>query len=482
MRTGSGGEEWAALDAGGSGKVSEAASEVLATAQDRIERHRKSDVVLRLTDRSGTPVRGVALSVKQLTHDFPVGDQTDPLDGMIRSGLGNSDRSLFWKRRFGECLNSATALCYWTERPEHDMSKTEDRQGDLRLSHMRSVVEWAASEGLHVKGHPLFWAIPKCWPAWLMRYDTETQMKFAEVRIRSLLAAFGKQVSTWDLVNEALWEPAPENLASREWPHLEPASRIAAYVSRVLAWCREETPGNTFVLNDYGMEQDGPQPPCASDGTEVTAALQRQRMLEVLNELDRVQLMPDALGLQSHTGGLMDPAEQMAVYDELSQAGIPLHITEFWARRDLFAGPDAVVADPGAGSGKRYMSGYDEIEEARAAYIVRYLTVAFSHPAVEAFSFWGFMSDSIDWSERTASHSPGPVYRAVQALLNEQWRSNVDVRTDEHGCVRFRAFHGAYEVGLAKGPDGPPPAAARFRVAADATNEISVSGRRIGLT
>lgn len=472
-----GGEEWTRLDAGGAQALSDAGADVLSGTEERIERYRKSDVELIFTDPDGNPVPGLRVDVQQSSHDFPFGDQTDPLDSMIRSGNGDSDRVRFWKRRFSECLNSATALCYWTERPEHDMSKTEDQQGDLRIEHMRDVVAWAASESLHVKGHPLFWSIPKCWPSWLMRYDTDTQMKFAEVRVRSLLAAFGRQVKTWDLVNEALWEPAPENLAVREWPHLEPVNVIADYVGRVLDWCREEVPENTYVLNDYGMEQDGPESPITPDGIKVTAAFQRERMLDILNELDRAGRLPDALGLQSHTGGRMDPAEQMSLYDEVAAAGIPLHITEFWARSSLFERDGDSPATTTQRSGAGFMNRHDPVEERRAEYITRFLRVAFSHPKVEAFSFWGFMSDSIDWSEHRAAHSPGPVYRAVQHLLNEEWRTREQLRSDGQGRVRFRGFHGEYRVRLIHEERGGIPPAERFRVSCGTRNEIRVPVR-----
>ncbi|MFP4509872.1 MAG: endo-1,4-beta-xylanase [Spirochaetaceae bacterium] len=478
-----GGEEWGALDAGGAHSLSVAGADVLAGTDERIKRYRQSDVELLFIDSEGNPVPGLRVDVQQSSHDFVFGDQTGPLDSMIRSGGGDSDRAQFWKRRFSECLNSATALCYWTERAEHDMSKTEDQQGDLRVSHMRKVVEWASSEGLHVKGHPLFWSIPKCWPSWLMRYDTDTQMKFAEVRVRSLLAAFGRKVRTWDLVNEALWEPAPQNLATREWPHLEPVDVIAEYVGRVLDWCRDEVPENTYVLNDYGMEQDGPKAPVAANGIAVTAEFQRRRMLDILGKLDRTGCMPDALGLQSHTGGRMDPAEQMSLYDELAVAGIPLHITEFWARRSLFEQEGDTADVPIKKSGSRYLNRTDPVEERRADYITRFLRVAFSHPAVEAFSFWGFMSDSIDWSERSAAHSPGPVYRAVQKLLNEEWRTSEELRSDEQGRVQFRGFHGEYRVRLLHERNSDRAPAERFRVSSATENRIRipVRGRRLSV-
>ena len=158
---------------------------------------------------------------------------------MVRAGEQNSDRARYFKPLFADIFNSATALCYWTERPRNDSSKTEDFQGESRLENFAYCVDWARAAGLTVKGHPLFWPIPKAVPEWLKRYDYATQMKFLEVRVRSLVARFRGRVSIWDAVNESLWEPAFRNLPSRRWPHLDSIQEIADYVEPVLRWARE---------------------------------------------------------------------------------------------------------------------------------------------------------------------------------------------------------------------------------------------------
>lgn len=437
-------------------RITEAGNAVLDEARRRIDADRKLKVTLRFVDGDGAPATRMPVRVRQTSGDFPFGDQTWPLDRMIRLGTADRDPGVYWKKLFADCLNSATALCYWTERPENDGPKTEDIQGRLRLDEFGAVVRWAASEGLHVKGHPLFWSIPKCWPAWLRRYDTQTQMRFAEVRVRTLLARFGTMVRTWDVVNEALWEAAPQNLESREWPHLEAPGTIAHYVATVLGWARDERPENTYVLNDYGLTKDAPGARIvARDGTVVTAALQRDRLIAVVDELNRRSAMPDALGLQSHTGGLMDPAEQWAVYDQLASTGLPIHITEFWAEPGIVR--EALTrsgADPSD----------DAVEAARADYIEQVLTVAYGHHAVEAFSFWGFLDSSVRWSTTDSAHSPGPVYRRVQRLLRETWLTHHDGETDDGGTITFRGFPGEYAIAFpcnaphaSDGDSGSPP-------------------------
>ena len=212
---------------------------MLASARAGIRRYRQREVELRVVDRTGRPLPRMVVDVVQTRQEFPFGDQLSELDAMVRAGEQNSDRARYFKHLFADIFNSATALCYWTERPRNDSSKTEDFQGESRLENFAYCVDWARAAGLTVKGHPLFWPIPKAVPEWLKRYDYATQMKFLEVRVRSLVARFRGRVSIWDAVNESLWEPAFRNLPSRRWPHLDSIQEIADYVEPVLRWARE---------------------------------------------------------------------------------------------------------------------------------------------------------------------------------------------------------------------------------------------------
>ncbi|MFB6272022.1 MAG: endo-1,4-beta-xylanase, partial [Salinibacter sp.] len=369
--------------------------------------------------------------VVQQSHRFPFGDTLWNLDAMYRADEGETDRARYWKKRFSEVFNSATALLYWTERPRTDASKVEDWQGHVRLDHVAALVDWARSEGLSVKGHPLFWTVPKAVPDWLEDYDYETQKKFVEVHIRRLVARFRGKMSTYDVINEPLWEPSLRHLPQRDWPHIEPIEEIVKYVAPALRWAREEDPEAQLLINDYGLAQsprDGP--PTTDDGTEITPGMQRKRYLQLARALMKEGAPPDALGLQCHIGGFHDPADQRSFYDEMAAAGVPLHITEFGAY------PEHLEED----------RPQEEIDQLYADYVEDYLTVAFAHPAVEAFFFWGFMGDAIAWDGERSGHELRPLYRRVKRLIHEEWHTQERLRTDSDGRVQFRGFYGDYAL------------------------------------
>jgi GH35 family endo-1,4-beta-xylanase len=432
------GEEWLSLDGKHAAlRYSSADDAILRKARRGIEEHRKADATLMLTDRQGRPLADTPVEIEQTRHAFPFGDQLWHLDALVRDGRGDGEQARAWKQRFGEMFNAATNLCYWTERPRNDASKSEDRQGEQRLENFAATVDWTLASGMIAKGHPLFWSIPKAVPDWAQRYDTATFMKFVEVRVRNLVARFRGRVTIWDAVNEAIWEAAPKHLAHRAWPHIESIADMVEYVSPVLRWCREEDPDATYLVNDYGTELED-KVPNGNDGSKVTAASQRKRFIALARALQDAGTPPDAIGLQSHTGGWARPSQQWAVYDEYAAGtGLPVHITEYWADTKRLKATG------------RYTD--EEMNAMQARHVCDFLTCAFGHPSVDAFFFGGFMGAAIQWHDSFSSHEAKPVWDAVRHLLHDEWRTRVTVRTDAEGCATFRGFLGDYAVRRALG-------------------------------
>ena len=453
------GEEWLALDGRHAAlRYTSADDAILRKARLGIEAHRKVDARLVLTDRQGRPLADTPVEIEQTGHAFPFGDQLWHLDALVRDGRGDGEQARAWKHRFTELFNAATSLCYWTERPRNDASKTEERQGEPRVENFATTVDWTLANGLRAKGHPLFWSIPKCVPEWAQRYDTATFMKFAEVRVRSLVARFRGRITLWDAVNEALWEAAPQHLAQRAWPHIESIPDIAGYVSPVLRWCREEDPDATYLINDYGTELED-KPLKGNDGSKVTAASQRKRFIALTRALQDAGTPPNAIGLQSHTGGWARPSQQWAVYDEYADGtGLPVHVTEYWADTKRLKA-----------TGK-----FDdaELDAMQARHVCDYLTCAFGHPAVDAFFFWDFMGAAIRWHDAFSSHETRPVWDAVRRLLREEWRTRLSLRTDAQGRVAFRGFLGDYGV---RRPLGPTTQGTSFRLSRQTTGDLTIS-------
>jgi len=48
----------------------------------------------------------------------------------------------------------------------------------------------------------------------------------------------------------------------------------------------------------------------------------------------------------------------------------------------------------------------------------------------------------------TEEYEPKPVYRRLRKLLHDEWRTNIEAKTDEKGTLVFRGFHGRYTLTL----------------------------------
>lgn len=430
----------------------------LESARANIEKIRKREATLTFLDRWGQPLRNCPVTLEQLQHQFLFGDNNWAMSNMFRAGQSQATRLEYYRKRFKDVFNSLNTTVYWTERPRNYGTKTMDFQGDLKLESFEESVNWANANGLTAKGHPLFWSIPKAVPDWAKKYDPDTFMKFVEVRVRNLTARYDGKVMLWDAANEALWEPAPKNLPNRTWPYAESMENLEGYISKIIRWGREESPGAKFVLNDYGIGVVNKPGLRDQNGEAVTTQRQRTRYLALVERLCSAGYPPNAIGLQSHTGWL-NPEEQTALYDQMAAAGLPLSITEFWAHtRSLM--PGGKEAEKLSSEEWRTLKetkakkewSADEAEALRDQYVLDYLTVAFGHPAVQSFYFWGFMSMAVQFQPAPSSgHTLKPLYEKVRKRIHEDWKTQTTATTDEKGQVQFRGFCGTYLGTLARG-------------------------------
>ena len=386
--------------------------EILEQARDRIEKYRKSDLHIRVVDFEGHPVTGLPLELVQVQSSFDWG-----CSGALELDEANYDpvRQKV-TRHFTRLYNTTTAKCYWDEKWHHPI---EHEEGKRVTRFFEQEVQWAMANGLRVKGHPLVWTVRKAIPRWMDRYSLKEQMKHLENHVKSMVALGGSWVNRWDLCNEMLWEPSLRNLPRRKWPHLEEINEILTYLEPAIHWAREVNPNAIYSLNDYGLVQDSP-----NAGGRVTAKQQRMRYVALVEEMKLRGCAPNAIGVQAHVGGWYTPGSFRQCLDDLSQPGVPLQVTEFWAR----------------GKNNPALRGKSqaEIENARANYAGNLYTVAFGHPAVTHFTYWG--GGGID----RQTGDTLPLYHTIYELVQRRWRTNGSFPTNQEGMLVARAFHGTY--------------------------------------
>ena len=94
-----------------------------------------------------------------------------------------------------------------------------------------------------------------------------------------------------------------------------------------------------------------------------------------------------------------------------------------------------------------------EAEQAREA--VRFYTMLFSHPAVQAITWWD-PSDQHAWQAAPAGlirkdMTPKPAYNRLLKLIHQTWWTQESLSSDEKGRCGFWGFLGDYEVTVHQG-------------------------------
>ncbi len=385
-------------------------NEVIAESRSAIEKHRKENILIRFTNADGKPLSGVKTTVLQTTSRFDWGCSESGND-VHRSEEANHRRT----KHLAELFNCTTAKCYWDERWHQPIEHVE---GKRITTVFEEEVQWGKANRLRVKGHPLVWTVRKALPQWLDKYDYTTQLKKLEQHVRQMIAIGGTDVTRWDLCNEMLWEPSLRHYQQRRWPHIEHTDEILTYLEPAMHWAREANRHAIYSLNDYGLEK--------TYRPEITAEDQRKRYVELVEKMKLRGCAPDAIGTQAHVAGWYTPAVFRHSLNDLATAGLPLQITEFWAHTNKQNQLEKLNSQ--------------QKQLAVIAYITDMYTIAFGHPAVQHFTYWGDEQFVDTEGNKTA------VYDALYLLIRQQWMTNEQITTDASGTLSLRGFHGDYQI------------------------------------
>lgn len=381
---------------------------LLAGAKERIAKIRRREVVLLVRRPDGKPAAGAQISLRQRRHRFLFGCN------LFRWGrIPHPEREEAYRQRFAALLNYATLGFYW--------ASYEREQGKPAYDYTDAVVAWCQEQGIVAKGHPLVWDHMAGSPAWLPQ-DTREIEALSKARVRDIVSRFAGRIDRWDVVNEPTdlgRFPTTMNRLARE---LGPV----AYTALHLRVAREANPKATLLVNDY----------------RVDAAF-----LGILQQLrdEQGNLLFDVVGLQSHMhGGPWPPRRVWEVCQRFAVLGVPLHFTE-----------TTIVSGPWLGN--RWGPTTPEGEEQQAEATVRFYTMLFSHPAVEAITWWDFSDDgawqgaAAGWLRRDMS--PKPVYERLMGLIKGEWWTQAEGVADKEGRWSIQATLGEYDLTVHT-PDG----------------------------
>ena len=409
--------------------------QLLDGANARIEKHRKADAIVRVVDKNGKPVAGAELGVEQTRHAFLFGCN------IFKWGrVGNAQREAEYRRRFAEVFNFATLPFYW---PSY-----EGREGQPIHDRTESIARWCKEQNIRCKGHPLAWNYSE--PRWLPN-DSQKILNLQLARIDDCVSRFVRLIDTWDVVNEATHfdrakfkEQAPKYTAM--WAEIGQVELTRKCFQRA----RQANEQATLLINDYRVD-----PPYA-------------RLIEQLVD-DDGQPLYDVIGIQSHQhGGAWKNRKIWDVCERFARFDVPLHYTE----------TTVVSGEKGwnrAERGKSWETTADG-EKYQAREVERFYTMLYSHPAVEAITWWDF-TDLGAWQRAPAGFlrkdmSPKPAYEVLHRLIRKEWWTQTTAKTDQQGVAGFRGTFGDYNVTV-KVP-GREPTVVPLTLSRNEKNEFTV--------
>jgi GH35 family endo-1,4-beta-xylanase len=374
----------------------------------RIRECRTAEVALTVTDSRGRPLKDAAVTVRQTRHKFLFGCNIFDLKPQDASPLQKA-----YQERFAALLNYATLPFYW--------KRYEPERGKPDEARVRAMAEWCRDHGITTKGHPLCWH--ETMPEWTLGMPLEEAERLQMDRIRRDMTAFKGLIGLWDVVNEAVVTPDFRRTENQLSALCRQVGR-AELVRRAFAAARQAGPDATLVLNDYDHSE---------------------RYEQLIEECLKAGVPIHVIGLQSHMHrGYLGSKRIWAVCERFARFGLPLH----WTEASLISGD----VKPDMQFHGRY-EGWETTpagEKRQADDVADFYTTLFSHPAVEAVTWWDFPDGR--WLGAPSGlvrkdMSAKPAYERLLGLVKGAWwTGEVSLRTDAAGRATFRGFLGDYAV------------------------------------
>ncbi len=393
----------------------EQGNEILDQIDARIEKYRKGDAELKFARPDGKPLRnGLVIKIEQKRHKFLFGCNIFKLN-RCRTPEDNAA----YEKHFAALLNFATLPFYWWN--------YERRQGRPDDERTDQIVRWCKAHNVTTKGHPLAWNYVD--PRWLPKEPAEA-MQLQLKRIDRCVRQFKNDVDIWDVVNEATHYDR-EQIKKRA-PILTEAIRkmgVGKYVREAFNAARQANPKATLLINDYRTDEEYAE----------------KVISELIDKND--QPMYDVIGIQSHMhGGYWSVKKTWEVCERFAKFGKPLHFTE----TTLVSGKQGwELSKERKDPNFRWVS-TPEGEKRQAEKVAEFYSILFSHPAVEAITWWDF-TDQNAWQQAPAGlvredMSPKPAYEELVRLVKGKWWTKTETTTNTDNTAKFRGFLGEYEV------------------------------------
>lgn len=401
----------------------------IAEAERGIERYRKGDARVELRGFSG---RGLRVRIRQLTHDFKFGCYLK-IDNLT------PEQTETYEKYFARLFNYAVIGTYW--------DVTENQRGVHYWREFDKEFAMARRNEWRIQAAPVLWGTNQAGtPAWLPK-DRSDLMRTVSDRIGRVFKSNGTATSDVEIVNEPL-APSRDVFADRLGP---------TYIDEAFRTARSLAPSSRLMINEYGVF-----------GTVSENNYNNDAYFDLVRTMISRGVPVDVVGIQAHANReWYSPSDVAGKLDQYARLGKPIQISEFSAQTKNYDDRKTFERILGA-----YRAG-SWTEEKQAEFYREFYTIAFGHPAVEAIVQWG-LDDTRSWLPGIGvigeDLKPKPNYEVLDELINNRWRTNLEMSPGPANFAEFRGFFGVYEIEVID--DRKVVATDRFELRRDTNNRF----------
>ena len=172
-----------------------------AKVADGIERYRKGNATLTVTDEQGNAISGARIKLNQASHEFRFGANLFMLDE-----LETPEKNETYKRCFSDVFNMATLPFYWDAlEPERGKPRyAKDSPKVYRRPPLDLCMDFCEKHGIEPREHAL--AYEHFFPKWLYDSDVEEIKRELERRYAEISERYADKIRTIEVTNEMEWE------------------------------------------------------------------------------------------------------------------------------------------------------------------------------------------------------------------------------------------------------------------------------------
>jgi len=379
-----------------------------------IEKNRKGDAGLRVVDEKGKPVAGAVVTVRHKRHDFLFGCNAFVLGQMDTPELNRK-----YEESFTRICNFATVPFYWqgTEPKKGVLRYQEGAEFMWRRPPPDRFIPFGKKYGLTLKAHPMLWHEHN--PSWIPK-DPEELKTLYRKRFKEIAGRYAQDIEIWEVTNESSGCHKTFPLYSDDRAYVEWAFKEAAPLFG---------DDNLLMINDFTKFND----------QQAGKNYYFDQISKLLDQGARVQ----GIGVQFHiwfAPRLMErylaaecflPNNLLDTYESYAALNLPVYITEI------------TVPTPQQDNG----------EELQAEVVENLYRLWFSVPNMKGVTYWN-LGDSMAYNKENTAMAglvdkeinPKKSYKVLDKLINQDWKTNLDGRSDANGQFAFRGFYGTYEV------------------------------------